>query len=330
MFDDIERDRIIVEEWIGTEFIRAARQLDEKPDYYLTKVKFTGVNGLVRRKDNRGGAINYIEDSGNIHAIFSLPLVKALDNTSFILFVRLILLTLVFKRNNPDVDYEKAEIEAYNKYVNSNRYVGDVKKIQQVEKTRQIIIFHLLRLSRTSKVFDPEQEIPELSDPETEKKIINAFNKAKTRTLDIDSSKIIKDLKIRSLPYTAFQFIDDKTGDRKISPTYTMLIETSSRKYSSTIILISEIIAKELEEEDIEVIICYEILNVLSERKYNRGKMEREIYDMIAVRTKDIAEKNTAFLYTAKRLNIVKRKTKNLMNEFLKDNIWKMRVVKVY
>ncbi|MFW9995286.1 MAG: hypothetical protein ACFFD4_24835 [Candidatus Odinarchaeota archaeon] len=330
VFDQAEKERIIVEEWLGTEFDLAARQLNENPDFYLTKVLFTGVNGLVKRKDGKAAAIAYVDEPtrDNVIAVFSIPLIKALNNASLIIFVRIILQTLVIKKEKGE-SYEKAEIEAYEKTYNSLKYVNDVKRIQQIEKTRQAVLFHLFRFSRTMPVYDPKEVVSELSeDFDTKLKVLTAFNKAKTRTLDLASSQVIKDLKIRSLPLI-FQFIIE-TGERRVSPAHTLIMKPSSGKYSSTIILFSEIIAKELPVEDLEVIISYEILNLLNHKKFSRGEMEQEIYEILATKSKDVAEKNVSFLYTKTRLTAVKEQTKKIMERLLNDEAVNTRIVKVY
>jgi len=331
VFDQAEKELIIVEERLGTEFDLAARQLKSNPDFYLTKVEFKGVNGIVKRKDGKNSVIAYIDDTtGKVIAVFSVPLVKALNSASFIILVKIILQTLVIKREEQDISYEKAEIKAYEKHLNSLKYVNDVKKIQQIEKAKQTILFHLFRLTRSSKIYDPEKVVSEKTDDfNTKLKILTAFNKAKTRTLDVESSQIIKDLKIRMLPFI-FQFIVDQTGERRISPAHTLIITTSSGKSSSNIILFSELFASELPVEDLEVIMSYEILNLLNQRKYSRGRMEQEIYEILSTRTKDVAEKNTAFLYTKDRMIAVKKTAKETLEKIIADKTLETRVIKVY
>ncbi|MHA2334345.1 MAG: hypothetical protein ACXAEU_20125 [Candidatus Hodarchaeales archaeon] len=327
VFDQAEKERIIVEEWLGTEFDLAARQLNENPDYYLTKVRFIGVNGLVKREDGKAAAIAYVDEQhtdGTI-AIFSVPIIKALNNASFIIFVKIVLQTLVIKREKGNDTYENAEIKAYEKHLNSLKYVNDTKKIQQIEKARQAIMFHLFRFSRNVPIHVPEKVVSELiEDLDIKQKVLTAFNKAKTRTLDVESSQVIKDLKIRSLPFV-FQFIVENTGERRISPVTTLEIHSGP-----SIILFSEIFAKNLPVADLEVIISYEILNLLNYKKYKRGKMEQEIYEIISTRSKDVAEKNTSFLYTKSRLTTVKEQTKKTLEEIVGDEVMKARIIKVY
>jgi Ser/Thr protein kinase RdoA (MazF antagonist) len=82
-----------------------------------------------------------------------------------------------------------------------------------------------------------------------------------------------------------------------------------------SIILVSEQLlaaADEVSEEELEIILAYEIANLVSKRQFGRGEMEKEIYKLLSLK-QDPAVRIINHIYTTEIVSKAESKLKDVV-----------------
>jgi hypothetical protein len=299
ILDKSTKIQLAIEEWLANEFEILAKQQDSQ--LIAQNTRFVAIDGLVYRQNKFVSTHSYIFTSDYWWVVISQPVLKKLDQNAQSIFIKLILETLIELENqqktrvNGKIDHltiKSCEITAYNRIIQDLEKISQSKKqILQLERIKQTILFLTSQYLKTHyPVVDPQILIPVKSDKPLQLKLQAAFHRIRTKLYSIIDSQVFAKLKFRILPYfflVVEQHDQSSSSELRIRPLLSLEILDSQNSYSFSIILINTYLVETLEVDFFEVILAYEIIAMINSRKYSRGEMEKEIFQIISKSQKD-------------------------------------------
>ena len=321
-FDKASKLRLSFEEWLKNEFEMIARQHE---DQELVKVtRFIAVDALIQRNERQVGALSYIFTEENIWVIFSQPVFRKLDDNTISLFLKVILQTIFeLKNSNDKKNIRECEIRAYNKIVEDlDKLSRSENLLNQIDRMKQAIFFLSTQLLKARlPVVNPETLIPVKSDNLLMNKINNAFSKIRTKLYNsIDPTHFDK-AKFRILPYyfkIIYQDLNNDRSELRVKPIVSLDIYDVQNSYSFSLFIINTYFLETIDLDDLELLLAYELISLINNRKFSRGEMEKEIHSIIT-KEKQVDE-NYDFLKSFYDSEFIK-KTRIKINKKIEEDL---------
>jgi hypothetical protein len=285
LMDHNTRLRLGFEEWIKNEFEILAKQ-HEDPEI-ARNTRFIAVDALILRNEKNIGVISYEFLEDNIWIILSQPILRKLDNHSLSHFLKIILETLVELKKENKKTIREAEIIAYRKMIRELEHQGQVNKnVNQIERMKQAIFFLSTQFLKGGlPVVNPKTLIPVKSDNKLHDKIMRAYQNIRIKLYtSIDPSQFDK-IKFRILPYyfkVVVQDLNKNESELRIKPIISFDVYDYQKSYSFSLFIINTFFLETIDLTDLEILLAYELVSLINSRKFSRGEMEKEIYDILS------------------------------------------------
>ena len=315
--------RLSFEEYIAQEFSIVARQQE---DADIVNTRFIVVDTLVRRPDGTIGAFSYEISSDNIWVIIAQPILRRLDQNSFNLLLKVILEVLKeLKKQDTQKSPQQAEIIAYNNIVHDLELISQSKQpLQQLERLRQIIFLLTTQFLRSGlSSIDPKTIVPLKSDKPLIAKLNLVYQRIRTKLYNAFEPQLLNEIKFRILPYYFKILIQDseyKETAIRINPSVLLEALDAQQQPTLTVILVNTHLLEEIAENDLEILIVYQLSTLINSRKYNKGEMEKEIYRIIASNPQDKDLRMLATYYAREEIDATQKRIQEFINTDIEKN----------
>ncbi|MHA1992230.1 MAG: hypothetical protein ACXACX_05270 [Candidatus Hodarchaeales archaeon] len=278
--------RLSFEEWIKNEFKILAKQQEDQE--IAKNARFIAVDALILRKHKQVGVISYQFSEKNIWIIFCQPILRKLDSHSITHFLKIIIESIVeLKKQDDKEDVRGAEIRAYNKIIKDLEKLSQSKNLlNQIERMKQAIFFLSTQFLKAGlPVVNPESLVPLKSDNELLEKISNAFQKIRIKLYSVVDPIQFEKVKFRILPFhfkIVMQNKDSHESELRVKPIITLDVYDYQGGYTFSLFLINTFFLETIDSANLEILLAYELISMINSRKYNRGEMERDIYNILS------------------------------------------------
>lgn len=329
----IIKHQIIFEEWISSEFEYVARTSDQA-DWLLNYVSFKPVNGLLLRPPKEGeitpsvSFIDYVIQKGenqtkHLNIVFSMPVFRMLDNKTFIILMRIIkdTIELYLKKSKQESEVEDEQIllwdcenEAQENYRREVTSLSNESLKHFATSQRNLNLYLKTMNMQGSEIFDAKQIIRNVvKDYKLEDRLNAIYSKVRSRFNDPSTVKLLREVKVKIFP-ALFTFVDTESTNRHVSSIQSMMVYDQFNVYSFSIILVSDQLLKleSLTDNEVEIMLAYEISFLLSKRSFNRGEMEKEIYNLLSVKS-DPTVSSINRMYTADMVEKTRKKVNDII-----------------
>ena len=312
-----------LEEYNTQEFSILAKQ-QEDPDN--VNARFMVIDALIRRSDDTIGALSYQITPDYIWVIISQPVIRRLDQNSFNLLLKLILESLkALKFQKDQQSSQQAEVQAYNNIVHVLELISQSKQpLQQLERLRQIMLLLTTQFLRSGlPIVDPKTLIPTKSDKPLITKLNIVYQRIRSKLYNVFDTQLFNEVKFRILPYYFKILIQDqdyKQSHIRINPSILLEAIDSQQQPISTLILVNTHLLEEITENDLEILLVYQLSTLVNSRKFNKGEMEKEIYRIIATNPQDKDLHMLAAYYKREEIDATQKRIQEFINADVEKN----------
>lgn len=325
--------KIALEEWVTSEF-EVIRNQHEVAD--VLKTRFVLLDSIFLRPNQTVAAFSYEHDprTDTFWIFLCLPIIQRLDQSTFQLLSKIILLTLTQYLASDHQNLLQAEVEAFNKFVEDQKGVNATKTLQHLERLNQILYLLTTQFFRQGlPVVDTKSRVPP-SDEHLQKKLSSAFSRIRSKVYDYSQKSLVGPVRFRIIPYL-FQEIWSEgvpKGEHpvRVRPLHSFVVQDREQRPLFTTILLTTQFLELLDDKTSEVLdhlLVYEFLSVMNALKYNRGTMEKEIYSFLS-QHRDATEEKLYGHYSREAVVTTRKFFDTFMNQLMHEK--SCPIVKVF
>lgn len=329
------RAQILLESWFRHELgnISTGSADLELLDY----CRFMGIPGLISRPNGMVGAQWYhqlslpsktendvnSETKRQIFGYFSIPFFRNLDSRSLESMLTFTLETIREISKDSSIDFREAENRAFQRITPQLRRKIFLPK-SSLDGANQIWAENIARLYFRLKSGVPIINVETLtvfedSDFISAQKILRIkFSRVKSKIAGLVDSSFLKLLTLTPVP-AMFRSIVPTSSFSLLG---TMLAYNRINQLSFIVIMAGTPL---LEVENLELILAHHTLSIYNERKYSRGPMEHEIFQIIRSK-KDLSIQQIKRLYGEQNFQNAKDEVDELTNRLIEEDFSVIRL----
>ena len=113
---------------------------------------------------------------------------------------------------------------------------------------------------------------------------------------------------------------DYKQRHIRINPSILLEAIDSQQQPISTLILVNTHLLEEITENDLEILLVYQLSTLVNSRKFNKGEMEKEIYRIIATNPQDKDLHMLAAYYKREEIDATQKRIQEFINADVEKN----------
>ncbi|MFX0113253.1 MAG: hypothetical protein ACFFB3_01770 [Candidatus Hodarchaeota archaeon] len=323
------RAQILLESWFRHELGNVSAS---SADFdFLDNCRFLGIPGLISRPNGMVGAQWYrllpvqakteIEapfvEENQIICFFSIPFFRNLDPKSLESMMIFTLETLREISQNSSSDFREAENMAFERVAPHlrRRTFSPTSTLDGANLTWAETMARLyFRLKSGVPIInvDAFSALEDFEFAKTQSILRTKLSRVKSKIAGLVDPSFLRTVVLAPVP-AIFRTIVPSSSFSLLG---TMLAYNRLNQLSLVVVMVGTPL---LEVENLELILAYHILSVYNERKYSRGLMELEIFQLIKSK-KDVNIQQVKRLYGEQNLQKAKNEVEELTNSLLEKN----------
>ncbi|MHA2368050.1 MAG: hypothetical protein ACXADX_04455 [Candidatus Hodarchaeales archaeon] len=329
------RAQILLESWFRHELGNIASGSADLE--FLDYCRFIGIPGLISRPNGMVGAQWYrqlslpsktngeanSETERQIFGYFSIPFFRNLDSRSLESMLTFTLETIREISKNSTIDFREAENRAFQRITPQLRRRIFLPK-SNLDGANQTWAENIARLYFRLKSGVPIINVDSLtvfedSDFISAQKILRIrLSRAKSKIAGLVDSNFLNMIILTPVP-AMFRSIVPTSSFSLLG---TMLAYNRLNQLSFVVIMVGTPL---LDVENLELILAHHMLSIHNERKYSRGPMEHEIFQIIRSK-KDLSIQQIKRLYGEQNFQNAKDEVDELTNRLIDDDFSVIRL----
>ncbi|MFQ5979093.1 MAG: hypothetical protein ACE5OZ_13280 [Candidatus Heimdallarchaeota archaeon] len=329
------RAQILLESWFRHELGNVS---SGSPDLeLLDSCRFLGIPGLISRPNGMVGAQWYrvvpfpsrtedetaFAERKQIICYFSIPFFRNLDPKSLESALIFTLETIREIIVNSPKDFREAENKAFERIAPQLRRKTFSSKstlngANQTWAENMARLYFRLKSGAQIINIDMLSEFEDAEFAEAQRILRTKLSRVKSKIAGLVDSSFLRKTVLSPVP-AVFRSIVPSSSFSLLG---TMLAYNRLNQLSLVVIMVGTPL---LEVDDLEVALAYHILSVYNERKYTRGIMEQEIFQLIRSKN-DLNDQQIKRLYGEENLQKARNEIVELTNRLIEKNFFVIRL----